>query len=150
MGSGAARPRTFAIVHGPEWRGVSWWRSGRGLTNQGSPGAFRAALQLPRGKEVLGREARVVWRVRAGGAEILGPNALSPANRGCSRAQYWRAEAAPLAASPSPRWPETRALPTKNSWALPVLLGLFKFGAAASKISRGRDCRKAWFSTGRD
>lgn len=24
VGSGEARPRTFAIVHGPEWRGGSW------------------------------------------------------------------------------------------------------------------------------
>lgn len=24
VGSGEARPRTFAIVHGPEWRDVSW------------------------------------------------------------------------------------------------------------------------------
>lgn len=73
------------------------------------------------------------------GLKPRGPEALSPANRGCSLAGDWRAAAAPLAPSPSSRWPETRALPTKNSWARPVLLGLFKCGAAAAaEVSQER------------
>lgn len=82
VGSGEARPRTFAIVHGPEWRDVSSRRSGRGPTTQGSPGTFRAALQLPgggggkevRGGEVQGRRGAPAgrgWRGRSPGGRRL-------------------------------------------------------------------------------
>lgn len=58
------------------------------------------------------------------GLKSRGPLALSPANRGCLRARVWHAAAAPLAPSPSSRLPETRAFPTKTSWARQVLLGV--------------------------
>lgn len=162
VGSGEARPRTFAIVHGPEWRDVSSRRSGRGPTTQGSPGTFRAALQLPGGgggKEVRGgrcRGAGVLRRVGVGGAEVLGAGGCFSRQPGLLAGRDWRAAAAPLAPSPSSRWPETRSLPTKNSWARPVLLELFKCGAAAAlpaaaaEVSQERGYREAWVLTGRD
>lgn len=92
----------------------------------------------------------------AEGLKSRGPEASSPANRLCSRAGDWRAAAAPLAPSPSSRWPGTRSLPTKNSLALPVLLELFKCGAAAAllaaaaEVSLGRGYGRARVLTGRD
>lgn len=93
VGSGEARPRTFAIVHGPEWRDVSSRRSGRGPTTQGSPGTFRAALQLPGGgggEGGAGGGGAGAQGCSGGsgleGQKSWGPEAVSPANRGCSRA----------------------------------------------------------------
>lgn len=132
-----------------------------GSGNSGLAGHFPSRfIQLPGGKEVRGGGGAGAQGCSGGsgleGLKSWGPEAVSPANRGCSRAGDWRAAAAPLAPSPRSRWPETPSLPTKNSWARPVPLGFFKCGAAAarlsaaSEVSQKRGFGGAWVLTGRN
>lgn len=102
-----------------------------------SPGDEAAGVRQPRARRALskplyscrgggGKEVRGAGgggpgrRGALGGSglealESWGPEAISPASRGCSPPGDWRVAAAPLAPSPRSRWPETRSLPTKNS-----------------------------------